>query len=177
MANNPYAPPRAQIADVFATPDSFQPVRIFSVSGRIGRLRYLAYLTGGYFVIAFGGGVLAGILAATAGPSAAPLILILIYVPLLVFSVMIAIQRSHDMDWSGWTVPLMIIPIVGLIWLFKAGSPGENRFGAPPPPNTTGVKILAWLFPLIMIIGIVAAIAIPAYQGYVKRAQSFEQTR
>ena len=148
-----------------------------------GRLRYLAYLTGGYFAIAFGGGILAAISVVTVGPAAAQgisiaqLTVILLYVLLLAFGVLIAIQRSHDMDWSGWTVPLMVIPLVGFIWLFKAGTPGENRFGAPPPPNTMGVKILAWLFPLIMIVGVVAAIAIPAYQSYVKRAQAVEQTR
>jgi hypothetical protein len=81
------------------------------------------------------------------------------------------------MDWSGWTILLAIIPLVGLIWLFKAGSPGENRFGAPPPPNTTGVKVLGLIFPLIAFIGIVAAIALPAYQTYVKRAQESQQSR
>jgi hypothetical protein len=71
---------------------------------------------------------------------------------------------------------LMIIPFVAFIWLFKAGTQGANRFGAPPPPNTTGVKILGYSFPvLIVLFGILAAIALPAYQDYVRRAQEAQQ--
>jgi hypothetical protein len=72
---------------------------------------------------------------------------------------------------------LALIPFVGLIWLFKSGTPGSNRFGAPPPPNTTGVKVLACIAPAIAIIGILAAIAIPAYQDYVTRAQEAQQSQ
>jgi Tfp pilus assembly major pilin PilA len=39
------------------------------------------------------------------------------------------------------------------------------------------VKILGTVLPLIFVIGIVAAIALPAYQGYVKRAQAAEASR
>jgi len=74
------------------------------------------------------------------------------------------------MNWTGWTVLLTLIPLVALVWVFKAGSPGSNDYGAPPPPNTTGVKILAFLMPAIAIIGILAAIAIPAYVEYQRRA-------
>jgi Tfp pilus assembly major pilin PilA len=34
------------------------------------------------------------------------------------------------------------------------------------------VKILAFLFPAIMVIGILAAVALPAYQSYTKRAKA-----
>jgi Tfp pilus assembly major pilin PilA len=47
----------------------------------------------------------------------------------------------------------------------------------PPPnrltlPNTRAVKILAWVFPAFFVLGIVAAIALPAYQQYVMRAKA-----
>jgi uncharacterized membrane protein YhaH (DUF805 family) len=84
--------------------------------------------------------------------------------------VLTAIQRSHDMDWSGWTVLLMIIPFVGLIWIFKRGSEDTNTYGAPPPPNTLAVKILGFLFPILFVVGFLAAIAIPAYVEYTRRA-------
>ncbi|HYM34262.1 MAG TPA: DUF805 domain-containing protein [Steroidobacteraceae bacterium] len=176
MADNPYTPPRAQVADVVSNAQEFQPVRIFSVSGRIGRLRYLAYLTGAYLVIAFAGGILAALLVPT-GSRAVTLVPLLIYVPLLVFFILVAIQRSHDMNWSGWTSLLTLIPFVGLVWLFVPGTKGENDFGAPPPPNTLGVKILGFILPVIAIIGILAAIALPAYQQYVKRAQAAQQSK
>jgi Tfp pilus assembly protein PilE len=35
-----------------------------------------------------------------------------------------------------------------------------------------GVIIAAWIVPIVMIVGILAAIAIPAYQDFVERAQS-----
>jgi hypothetical protein len=74
------------------------------------------------------------------------------------------------MDWSGWTVLLTLIPFVALIWVFKRGSEGTNSYGAPPPPNTLGVKILGLLLPVLAVVGILAAIAIPAYVEYTRRA-------
>jgi uncharacterized membrane protein YhaH (DUF805 family) len=165
MAANPYTPPRSQVADVGT--DEVQEVRIFSTKGRIGRLRYLAYTSAGSFAIMF----VAGFVGAFIGASAVPVITLIAYIPLIIFGVMCMIQRSHDMNWSGWMCFLGIIPFVGLIWLFKSGTQGENDYGAPPPPNTTGVKILAFTVPVIAVIGILAAIAIPAYQDYVMRAQ------
>ncbi len=169
---NPYTPPRAAVADIESSGDSFQEVRIWSASGRIGRLRYLAYTTAGSLLI----GLLAGIATAVLGPTLGGTVALLAYIPLLVFAVMTMIQRSHDMDWSGWMCLLGIIPFVGLIWLFKSGTEGENRFGAPPPPNTTGVKILGFALPLIAVVGILAAIALPAYQQYVMRGQAAQQS-
>ncbi|MFP6396434.1 hypothetical protein VST24_27535, partial [Pseudomonas aeruginosa] len=47
---------------------------------------------------------------------------------------------------------------------------GANRYGPPPPANSTGVKVLASLIILLPIVGIIAAIALPSYQGYLERA-------
>jgi hypothetical protein len=62
--------------------------------------------------------------------------------------------------------------MAGLVFVFKAGTPGRNVYGDPPPPNTAGVKVLALLLPVVFVLGIVAAIAIPAYQHYVERARA-----
>jgi Tfp pilus assembly major pilin PilA len=40
-----------------------------------------------------------------------------------------------------------------------------------------GAIVVACLLPAIMIVGIVAAIAIPAYQDYVQRAAQSEQAQ
>jgi uncharacterized membrane protein YhaH (DUF805 family) len=168
MAANPYTPPRAEVADVGT--EEFQEIQLWSIHGRIGRLRYLAYISGSYVMLVFA--VMA--LTAALGPTAS-LIMIVGYIAMLVFYVFTTIKRSHDMDMSGWMSLLTLIPFVGLIWVFKSGSRGENRFGAPPPPNTLGIKILGLIFPIIAIIGIAAAIALPAYQQYVQRAQESQQ--
>ena len=138
---------------------------MWSASGRIGRLRYLAYSTGA--------SLLAGCVAAVLGGALGGfgmILALLVYIAVVVFGIMIAIQRSHDMDWSGWTVLLFLIPLVGLIWVFKPGSEGMNTYGGPPPPNTTGVKILGLLLPILFVVGVLAAIAIPAYAEYTRRA-------
>ena len=109
---------------------------MWSASGRLGRLRYLAYATGAYLVAV----AIAAALAAVLGESLGAILAVLVYIATLVFSVLVSIKRSHDMDWTGWTVLLTLIPFVGLIWLFKRGSEGTNNYGAPPPPNTTGVS-------------------------------------
>jgi hypothetical protein len=63
--------------------------------------------------------------------------------------------------------------LVAFVWLLKSGTPGENRYGAPPPPNGTGVIVAAWLtLGIPVIVGILAAISLPAYQNYVMRAKA-----
>jgi len=174
MSNvNPYAPPQAVVADVHVSGGEVQPVRRWSGKGRIGRLRYLAHITGAYllmilfvFVASFALGFIGAGAAATAVGG-------LGFIVYLVFLLLKTIQRSHDMNWSGWTAILALIPLVGLVWIFNPGTEGDNRYGAPPPPNTLGVKILGLGLPVgIFVIGILAAIALPAYQDYVKRAKA-----
>lgn len=173
---NPYSPPRAHVDDVEDGDAGVQPVKVWSAQGRVGRLRYLAHLMGAYFVfmvLAVAGGAIAGAMRSEAIVTAVTVIGVVIY---LWFTILKTIQRSHDMGWSGWTAPLVLIPLVSLIWIFKGGTQGRNRFGAPPPPNTTGVKVLAFLPLVVAVIGIIAAIALPAYMQYGQRAAQ-QQTR
>ena len=94
---------------------------------------------------------------------------------MLVVGVMLTIQRCHDFDVSGWLSLLLIVPIAPLLFWIIPGSKGANRFGAPTPPNSTGVVILALLLPVLFFGGILAAIALPAYQDYTKRARMVEE--
>ena len=50
----------------------------------------------------------------------------------------------------------------------------ENKYGLPPAPNSVLVVIGSLAMPLVAVLGIVAAIAIPAYQDYVQRAEAAE---
>jgi len=76
---------------------------------------------------------------------------------------------------SGWVALLVLIPFVNLLFWLIPGTDGPNRFGAPPPPNTTGTIVLALILPLVFVVGIVAVVAIPAYQTYAQRAQMHQQ--
>jgi len=84
------------------------------------------------------------------------------------------------MNKSGWFSCLMFVPIINIficLWLlFGKGSEGENNFGVPACNNSTGVLIAAWFMILIPILGILAAITLPAYQDYVEKAQQHESS-
>ena len=160
-AVNPYAAPGAAVADVYDDNAAVQPVKLFSAKGRIGRLRFLAYMLYSYLLCILASAVLGGIIGFMGKGSAAGILVAtgLALIPYFIFYVLAAIQRSHDMDWSGWMLFLGLIPLVGLIWVFKAGTPGPNRFGAPPPPNNLAIQIGAWLMPVITVAGLVIGLA------------------
>ncbi|MGH8525590.1 MAG: DUF805 domain-containing protein, partial [Gammaproteobacteria bacterium] len=82
-----------------------QPVKVFSVSGRIGRARYIAYGIGFYLLITIVGTVLAALLG-----QAGVVVLGLMWVALLVIGFMLTIQRCHDFNTSGWLSLLMLVP-------------------------------------------------------------------
>jgi uncharacterized membrane protein YhaH (DUF805 family) len=149
-------------------------------------VRYIGYSVGIGFLINVIAGLLGGagaLLGEGGGDWAgwvgggAAIVLVLVA---LVVSVMLAIQRLHDFDASGWWSVLVVVPfanlVLYLVLLIMPGTQGPNRFGNPPPPNTTGVILLALILPLILVIGIIAAIAIPAYQDYLERTRETQSS-
>ncbi len=170
-ASNQYAPPVANVQDVAPTAAPGE-LRYFSAKGRIGRLRYLAYTIGASLIHSVVSGALTAALGAAAGQTAGTVVMVTSFVVLMWFTVLCGIKRCHDLDMSGWWSLTLIVPLITLMWIFVPGSKGANRFGPPPPPNTTGVRILAFLLPVVCIIGIVAAITIPAYNSYVVKARA-----
>lgn len=124
---NPYQAPKSDVADVNRD-EEYQPVRIFSTSGRIGRVRFIAYTFGLSFLCS----ILAGILAAAIG-GAGVVVLIANWVAIIALSLMLSIQRAHDFNASGWLGLLGLIPLVNLIFWFIPGTDGPNRFGHKTP--------------------------------------------
>jgi uncharacterized membrane protein YhaH (DUF805 family) len=163
VMHNPYGAPRAAVGDAA---EQFQPVRIFAVSGRIGRARYIVYSIALTLLIM----AVAALGAAFLGPAGVA-VMVAGYVAMFVVSIMLTIQRSHDFNMTGWFSLLALVPLVNLIFWFIPGTDGPNRFGAKTPPNSTLVLVGLWVVPLVFIGGIIAAVSIPAYQDYVKRAQ------
>lgn len=166
VMQNPYGAPRAAVGDAA---EEFQAVKLFAVSGRIGRARYVVYSIVVSLLIMF----VAGLATAFLGPLGVA-ILVAGYIAMFVIQIMLTIQRSHDFNMSGWFSLLALVPLVNLLFWFIPGTDGPNRFGAKTPPNSTGVLIGVWIVPAVFVLGIVAAVALPAYQDYVKRAAAVQ---
>lgn len=164
-AASPYATPKAAVAE---TLPEFGELNTFTTDGRIGRLRYLAWsmvlmlaclplfaVAAGFFAVSeiFGG-----------------LLMVVVGIAVAVVGIMFGVQRLHDIGWTGWLLLVTLVPIVGgvfsLLMFIIPGSTEANRFGPPPPPNSSAVKILAGLWLAAIGLGIVAAIALPAYLGF-----------
>ncbi|MDB5848705.1 MAG: hypothetical protein JWP29_2457 [Rhodoferax sp.] len=177
LAPNPYAAPQANVADVNLADQGVQPVRVFAAKGRIGRLRFLAYNMIAYALAMALAGGLGGMIGNSGNVSGAIALGVVVLIPYAVLAFMWGIQRSHDMDWNGWTVLIACIPVVGFLWAVKAGTPGRNRYGAPPPPNGWFIKICGLMLPIVIVVGIVAAIALPAYQQYAQRAKASQAVK
>ena len=165
---NPYSAPDAALdtgQDVL-----YQP-KIFSFSGRIGRMRYLAYGIGLYILlmaamIPLGG--MAASMGGEAGMSMLGMVMIgLFYIAIFAISIMFAKRRLNDLNRSGWWFLVFLIPIVNLLMtiyiLFFPGSDGDNNFGPAPTSNSVGVLILGWMMPVFFIVGIGAAILLPQF--------------
>src|SRR5688500_20403013 len=91
---NPYVAPRAPVADA---PEEFQPVRVLSVSGRIGRGRYILYTMALPLVLMF----CIGLLAALLGEAGMALI-IAGWGAVVGVAAGLAIQSRHALDMRGW---------------------------------------------------------------------------
>ena len=176
--NNPYESPLT--SEGLTQLDSYKP-KIFSVKGRIGRLRYLAYSMLYNFILMFLVGIMSAILIPVLANNesgepgvAMTIVMILFYVPVILTFFIVARRRLHDLDRTGWLTLLMIVPIInalfGLYLLFGPGSPQTNKYG-PPPQANTALEIIIGLIAPIVIIGILAAVAIPSYQQYVEKAK------
>jgi len=160
---NPYRPPLAGVDDVRTeAPHAPGTVTVWSARGRIGRLRYLAYNTAAALLL--------GVVTSLAGPMrGAAVVVALGAIPVLVLSALTAIQRAHDMDWPAWTAAMLLIPFVPLVWTFKAGTPGTNRYGPPPPPNSTAVKVLGLWLPLLgVVLGLASIVFVASVVGGLK---------
>lgn len=163
QAASPYAPPRAAVGDDLP---EYATLNVFTIHGRIGRLRYLAWTLVLTVAMLVAGGIIAtaGFAVATASPTAGMILGSLLgfalCVAIIVVSVQIGVQRLHDLGWSGWLYLLNLVPLVNsifpLLLLVLPGNTGANQYGAPPPRNSTAVKVLAslWLafIPLMLII-------------------------
>ncbi|MBS4087710.1 DUF805 domain-containing protein [Pseudomonas rustica] len=163
--DSPYAPPRASVGESLP---AFATLKPFGVDGRIGRLRFLAWtmvlglvtlpIVGVFALIALG--LVSG--ESTTGLIIGGILAFFLFLGFFIVSILFSVQRLHDIGWSGWLWLLNLVPVVGsffpLVIMVVPGNTGANRYGPPPPPNSTAVKVLCslWIvfFALIFVGGI-----------------------
>ena len=175
---------QAPATDVVGQLGEFDESSMFSPRGRAGRLRYFGYAIGIGFLTGVVMGVLSGIIGAISGDAnttagVIAVVSMVAYIAVLAVTIIFMIKRLHDLNWSGWLSLLTVIPLVnvifGLILLFAPGNAGPNKYGPPPKPENSAVAIVVITLFLVAIIGIIAAVTIPAYNDYLNRARQVQQ--
>lgn len=182
---DPYQTPRAGIEHSDKGTVVYNDSGVFSTSGRIGRLRYLAYgiaIALGLLAVVM---LLAGLLAAVLGEETGAIVGMglgaLVSVVMLIFNIILGVRRLHDLNMSGWMWLINLIPFISIFFalymVFAPGKEGVNDYGNPPAPNPLWVKIAAWGSLLIVpaIAVLTATIALPAYQGYIEKAKAAQE--
>jgi len=125
-------------------------------SGRIGRMRLLAWS----LILGLIASVVAllVLLAIKVSPTLAITFGATLTLVFVVVNLRINAQRLHDLNWSAWMLLLHLVPGanlgVTLALLLMPGTPGPNKYGLPPPPNSTAVKVLAWINIVLMVLGL-----------------------
>jgi uncharacterized membrane protein YhaH (DUF805 family) len=161
-AESPYAPLQASVGE--ALPE-FGPLKAFTFTGRIGRLRYLAWTMALMLVLMGVASVFVSIgwsliaLTSTVGLIIGGLFGTAIGIAFIVVGIQISVQRLHDLGWSGWLYLLTLVPFVGglfaILLAILPGNTAPNQYGAPPPANSTAVKVLCALWLVFIAAGFI----------------------
>ena len=150
--------------------------RVFALGGRIGRLRYLAYAVVLGLVIGIAVAVAGAIATGVLGRAPGTMLSLLLSIPLGAVAVVVARRRLQDLDRNGWFSLLTLIPLANFFFslylAFAPGTAGPNRHGAAPPGNPVWVVVLGLLMPVLVALGMLIAVVVPAYDSYVGATRS-----
>ena len=170
MSTNPYQTPEGQLT---TDDQAVGEIKFFSPASRINRLRYWAhgalFAIGFYAILALGAALMAFV-----SPWVGIPIIAASYIGLLVLSVIVMIQRLHDLNKTGWMWLLALVPLANIyllvILIFFKGTPGRNNYGLQTPPNKTWHWVVALGFPVVALV-LILVFALPAYNQYMQAIQ------
>jgi uncharacterized membrane protein YhaH (DUF805 family) len=175
---SPYMPPGA---DVSANLPRYSTLKVFSVQGRIGRARYLAWTLVMSVILILS--CIVCLLVMSVDLTIGGLLAALLAAAFICVNVQIGVQRAHDAGWSGWVLLLNLVPFVSSIFpivlVAMPGNAGPNRYGPPAPPNTRAVKILAWMWVVLIAVLIYGSVAggLAAFQEQIEASTiEYEQS-
>lgn len=131
-------------------------------SGRIGRLRLLAWSM--VFLAIYMLASLVTLLTAKISPTLGITCSAVLTLAYFIICLRVNAQRLHDLNWSAWMLLLHLVPLANLIlalmMLLAPGTPGPNKYGPPPPPNSRSVNVLARITIFLIGLSIFTMIAI-----------------
>lgn len=171
--SNIYAAPSATFSDGDAL--AATKTRLLALNGRIGRLRWFASMIAVWLLSSMAVTILFIPLS-----KINPALVATIGKPLTwsfwVLPIIVSRRRMHDFGTNALYLLGLLIPFINLYFLFilmfKRGDEGNNEFGPEPAPNDRWVYGILLIFPAIVLIGILAAIALPAYKDYTNKART-----
>lgn len=144
--------------------EHYAPLDPLGFSGRIGRLRLLAWSMI-ISIIAMITSLLV-LLAVKVSPTLGITCGATLTLAYFIISLRISAQRLHDINWSAWMLLLHLVPVANLVlslmMLLMPGTPGPNKYGPPPPPNSRAVNVLAAITIFLIGLGICAMVAVLA---------------
>lgn len=161
-----------------ATPSALS----LSLTGRIGRLRYLAYWWPTVLLSVFL--MLLAVRPGTVGKASTIFLVILLGVLWMAMSLRLMALRMHDLNQSSkWLLALIFLPgvlfalgkpqlgamcsslfwIGGLMLMLVPGTEGDNTYGPPPAANTALVKVGAGISLFFMVLGVIGNIKYVQY--------------
>jgi uncharacterized membrane protein YhaH (DUF805 family) len=176
VSANPYQTPEGQLT---TDDQAVGEIKFFSPSSRINRLRYWAHSMLFSFAM-IGVFLVIGLVAAFVSTTFGMVLGGIAYLAMVVFSFILVIQRLHDLNKTGWMSLLLLVPLANIylivLVIFFKGTEGRNDYGLPTPPNKTWHWVLAFSFLFVAVLGVVAAISLPAYQDYITRSQEADSS-